>query len=409
MLLLQRRLAASGYRPSRFDYMVALADLQTIADGFTRHVQEVLEQDGEEARRELATGDAVGESPARPSYAVVGHSLGNIITRLASPLLPVGFRRFIMLAPPNRPSVMARLLRDNPVFRLATRDAGQKISDDEFYARLPVPQVPSLIIAGTQGPRSSWLPFEGQPNDSVVRVEETRLDGVPTLEVPGIHTFLMNRSDVQAAIENFLDDPTGALRGAPERGDFCGEMSLFDEATRSQSVRALSAVRLVKIDRRLFQHMLRRNPEIAIRMIRKLAGRLSQAEERLLSSYCQVPPAEKLDPPSRGQLTHQGDGGAVFMLPESPTALVGRLDPVRGLLPEIDLTAIDPQVSTSRRHARILCQEGQFLIVAEQATNGTFVNGQRLEPNQAQPLQPGDQISFGAVQMLFSIDLVRAD
>ncbi len=217
MLLLQRRLAASGYRPSRFDYMVALADLQTIANSFVSHVREVVEQDSEETRRELAAGEFASESEAKASYAVVGHSLGNIITRLASPLLPVGFRRFIMLAPPNRPSVMARMLRDNPVFRLATRDAGQKIGDEEFYARLPVPQVPSLIIAGTQGPRSPWLPFEGQPNDAVVRVEETHLEGVPTLEVPGIHTFLMNRSDVQQAIETFLDDPTGALRGAAER------------------------------------------------------------------------------------------------------------------------------------------------------------------------------------------------
>ncbi len=216
MLLLQRSLMAGGYLPSRFDYMVALADLQTIADRFVLHVREILEQDRAQALQDLAEGEEAAPHDAQPTYAVVGHSLGNIITRLASPQLPAGFRRFVMLAPPNRPSVMARMLRDNPVFRLATRDAGQKVGDDEFYAQLPVPRVPSLVIAGTNGPRSTWLPFEGEPNDAVVRVEETRLEGVPTLEVPGIHTFLMNRSDVQQAIEAFLDDPTGAVGAVSE-------------------------------------------------------------------------------------------------------------------------------------------------------------------------------------------------
>lgn len=212
MLLLQRRLVAAGYLPSRFDYMVSLADLQSIGDRFAEHVEAVLEQDRADAEQQPTDAGVMAREAPQQAYAIVGHSLGNIITRLASPKLPPGFCRFIMLAPPNQPSVMAQRLKDNPVFRLATRDAGQKVGDEEFYSQLPIPSVPSLIIAGTQGPRSSWLPFEGEPNDAVVRVEETRLDGIPTLEVPGIHTFLMNRSDVHEAIVAFLEDPTAALR-----------------------------------------------------------------------------------------------------------------------------------------------------------------------------------------------------
>jgi hypothetical protein len=160
--------------------------LAQIAETFLAHVQEVVGEDG---------GGA---------YAIIGHSLGNVITRLVSPDLPPGFERFIMLAPPNRPVAMAKLLRNNPVFRLATQDAGQKIGDETFYETLPLPTVPSLIIAGTLGPRASWLPFGDSPNDSVVGLEETRLEGVPVLEVPGVHTFLMNRLDVFQAIRDFL-------------------------------------------------------------------------------------------------------------------------------------------------------------------------------------------------------------
>ena len=47
----------------------------------------------------------------------------------------------------------------------------------------------------------------------VFLIHGTRLDGVPVLEVPGIHSFLMNRTDVFAAIKElfsqFPNHPTG--------------------------------------------------------------------------------------------------------------------------------------------------------------------------------------------------------
>jgi hypothetical protein len=176
MWLLGRRLRTVGYATSLFGYRVRRTDLDEIARRFADHVHATLD-------RETAT-----------TYAIVGHSLGNLVARLASPLL---------LTPPNQPPVIARWLRDNPLFRLATRDAGSKLADASYVAELPVPVVPSLIIAGTRGLQLPWLPFEG-PNDAIVQVEETRLEGVPTVQVPGIHTFLMNRNDVFAVISEFL-------------------------------------------------------------------------------------------------------------------------------------------------------------------------------------------------------------
>ncbi len=192
MWLLARRLKDAGYRPSLFGYAVTLADLEEIKARLVAKVRKVLADD-------VAAGAAA-------CYAVVGHSLGNLVTRLASPKLPAGFCRFAMLAPPNRPPVMADTLKDNPLFRALTRDAGRRLADEEFFTSLPVPQVPSLIIAGTGGPQAAWLPFAGRPNDAILRVDETSLEGVPTIEVPGVHTFLMNRADVFAAICDFFPD-----------------------------------------------------------------------------------------------------------------------------------------------------------------------------------------------------------
>lgn len=192
MLLLARRLRSIGHRTSLFGYSVLFSDLEPTAQRFAEEVRETMKRDRAAEPGEL--------------YAVVGHSLGNIITRLASAELPPGFARFVMLAPPNHPPVMARMLAGNPFFRLLAGDAGRKLCDEAFYRALPVPQTSSLIIAGTRGPQASWLPFQGAPNDAVVRVDETRLAGVPWVTVPGVHTFLMNRGDVFALVQDFLAD-----------------------------------------------------------------------------------------------------------------------------------------------------------------------------------------------------------
>ncbi len=178
MGLLARRLRAAGHEVSAFGYFVTRDPVDVIAH-----------------KLKLFIGDAEG-------YALIGHSLGNVIARLALPL--PGLARMIMLAPPNQPPVMARALEGNPLFKVLTRDAGKKLLDEQFYARLPVPDVPTLVIAGNRGPRAAWLPFKGEPSDGVVRVEETRLPGVPHVEVPAIHTFIMNDAEVARLALDFL-------------------------------------------------------------------------------------------------------------------------------------------------------------------------------------------------------------
>ena len=141
-----------------------------------------------------------------PLFAVQATAQDLIIenARLALPELPSGFQRFIMLAPPNSSPAMARELQDHPLYQAVTRDAGQKLCDDEFYEDLPVPEVPALILAGTRGFGAPWHPLGHKVNDAVVALDETRLAGIEVEEVPGIHSFLMNRPDVFSRIRDFL-------------------------------------------------------------------------------------------------------------------------------------------------------------------------------------------------------------
>lgn len=193
MAILAHRLKEAGHRPSFYGYQVLTRPLEEVAARFRRRAERVLAR------------DRARERSAVVPYAIVGHSLGNVVTRIASPELPPGLDRFVMIAPPNRPPAVAQALSANPIFRAASRDAGRKLTDAEFFESLPKPSVPTLVIAGTRGPGATWLPFAGEPNDGIVKVDETRLEGAPQLLVHGVHTFLMNRRDVADAVKRFLD------------------------------------------------------------------------------------------------------------------------------------------------------------------------------------------------------------
>lgn len=195
--LLARRLERAGHRVALFDYFVMCESLESIAARFI---------------------DFVTAAGAHEPFAVVGHSLGNVIARMCLPALAPSeptpseptpaLRGLVMLAPPNEPPVLARVLGRNLLFRALTRDAGRRLADLAFYDRLPIPSVPTLVVAGTRGPRAAWLPFKGEPSDGVVRVRETYLRGATRaehVEVAALHTFIMNHADATRAVLGFLD------------------------------------------------------------------------------------------------------------------------------------------------------------------------------------------------------------
>jgi putative ABC transport system ATP-binding protein len=60
-----------------------------------------------------------------------------------------------------------------------------------------------------------------------------------------------------------------------------------------------------------------------------------------------------------------------------------------------------PDTYVSREHAKIQSVGGQYIVSDLGSSNGTFVNGQRVYG--AQPLRPGDQISFGRTTFTFRL------
>lgn len=51
--------------------------------------------------------------------------------------------------------------------------------------------------------------------------------------------------------------------------------------------------------------------------------------------------------------------------------------------------------TTSTRHATIRCDDGQAVLIDMKSTNGTYLNGRRLDVNVPTPVNDGDKIRFG--------------
>jgi hypothetical protein len=116
------------------------------------------------------------------------------------------------------------------------------------------------------------------------------------------------------------------------------------------------------------------------------------------------PPAFITSPPTalRPRLVVK-DSGAVLDLPPGKEILVGRIDPIDGIFPDIDLTPHDTLTGVSRRHATIHEQGGQWFIRDLNSTNYTVVNRQRLQPGQDFLIEPGDEIRFGRLATFFQL------
>jgi len=190
-----------------------------------------------------------------------------------------------------------------------------------------------------------------------------------------------------------------------ERGDFFGEMAVVDNIPRSADAVARSLVRVVAINGSAFDEMLRRNPEIAIRIIRKYIKRLREANE-LLARFAgekfdvdQAPQADEVREKTTHRLVDVASGTA-FYLSKGDETTIGRADPVTGILPDIDLTPVDTSRSVSRRHAKILRRGDEYSMLEEVGTvNGTFVNEEKITTGVPSPVKGGDKVRIGLIHM----------
>ena len=79
-------------------------------------------------------------------------------------------------------------------------------------------------------------------------------------------------------------------------------------------------------------------------------------------------------------------------------AIIGRTNQQTGFSPAIDLASLEGhKYGVSRRHATISYRDNWLILIDHNSTNGTFLNGHRLVPEQPRVIRDKDTIRIGGV------------
>jgi hypothetical protein len=197
-----------------------------------------------------------------------------------------------------------------------------------------------------------------------------------------------------------------------EKGDFFGEMSILEGLPRTATAVALEETDCLAINEATFDQMLRGNLEIAVRMLRKLSNKLRETTELLNQVAGKTVQVEKpkelieevLAVSASPYHLAVADTEVVLPVRKEGTTLVGRKDPVTEIYPDIDLSPHDTSRSISRRHAKFVVRNDQVFLQEDiGTTNGTFLNGEKLQKGEFYAVHDGDEVQFGLVRTKFTV------
>ena len=132
----------------------------------------------------------------------VGHSLGGLIARQ---VLSDGFQsasRLVTIATPHNGAIVADRASAILPDKLTVRGCLPAIAGGA--SEVPVPDVPTAVLAGGNGGRG-FNPLLDGDNDGIVTVAETRLKHESLFrQIPSIHTTLMDHPETLGAMLAFL-------------------------------------------------------------------------------------------------------------------------------------------------------------------------------------------------------------
>ena len=97
---------------------------------------------------------------------------------------------------------------------------------------------------------------------------------------------------------------------------------------------------------------------------------------------------------------HLMDSGKILPLATRNEFTMGRLSEGQPIMPDIDLTPYQAYASgVSRLHAVVKREADRVVIMDLGSSNGTYLNGRRLNPHTEEPLKHGDVVALGKLKI----------
>jgi hypothetical protein len=97
---------------------------------------------------------------------------------------------------------------------------------------------------------------------------------------------------------------------------------------------------------------------------------------------------------------HLMDSGKILPLATRNEFTLGRLSEGQPIMPDIDLTPYQAYASgVSRLHAVVKRDTGRIFVMDLGSSNGTYLNGRRLNPHMEEDLKHGDVVALGKLKI----------
>jgi hypothetical protein len=97
---------------------------------------------------------------------------------------------------------------------------------------------------------------------------------------------------------------------------------------------------------------------------------------------------------------HLMDSGKILPLATRNEFTLGRLSEGQPIMPDIDLTPYQAYASgVSRLHAVVKRDSGRIFVMDLGSSNGTYLNGRRLNPHMEEDLKHGDVVALGKLKI----------
>ncbi len=111
------------------------------------------------------------------------------------------------------------------------------------------------------------------------------------------------------------------------------------------------------------------------------------------------PEAESI-PPNSWLSLHLMDSGKILPLASRSEFTLGRLSEGQPIMPDVDLTPYQAYASgVSRLHAVVKRDVSRVVVMDLGSSNGTYLNGRRLNPHLEEALSHGDIVALGKLKI----------